>query len=80
MAFAILINVPSLGVKGDEHIKNEHAVVVRIVESENSMTANFSRIAMPYLPEISKRMNDELNVGRVVYDITDKPPATIEWQ
>ena len=80
MAFAILINVASLGVKGDEHIKNEHAVVVRIVESENSMTANFSRIAMPYLPEISKRMNDELNVGRVVYDITDKPPATIEWQ
>lgn len=80
MAFAILIDVPSLGVKGDEHIKNEHAVVVRIVESENSMTASFSKIAMPYLSEISRRMNDELNVGRVVYDITDKPPATIEWQ
>ena len=80
MAFAILIDVPSLGVKGDEHIKNEHAVVVRIVESVNSMTASFSKIAMPYLSEISRRMNDELNVGRVVYDITDKPPATIEWQ
>jgi GMP synthase (glutamine-hydrolysing) len=80
MAFAILINVPSLGVKGDDHVKNEQAVVVRIVESDNSMTANFSRIAMPYLPEISKRIVDELNIGRVVYDITDKPPATIEWQ
>lgn len=80
MAFAILINVPSLGVKGDERVENKHALVVRIVESENSMTANFSRIAMPYLPEISRRMNNELDVGRVVYDITDKPPATIEWQ
>lgn len=80
MAFAILINVPSLGVKGDEHVNNDHAIVVRIVESKNSMTANFSRIAMPYLSEISRRITDELEIGRVVYDITDKPPATIEWQ
>lgn len=80
MAFAILIDVPSLGVKGDEHVENRHAIVVRVVESENSMTANFSRIVMPFLPEISKRITDELDIGRVVYDITDKPPATIEWQ
>lgn len=80
MAFAILIDVPSLGVKGDEHVENKHAIVVRVVESENSMTANFSRVVMPYLPEISKRITDELDMGRVVYDITDKPPATIEWQ
>ncbi len=80
MAFAILIDVPSLGVKGDEHVENEHAIVVRVVESKNSMTANFSRIVMPYLPEISKRITDELDIGRLVYDITDKPPATIEWQ
>ena len=80
MAFAILIDVPSLGVKGDEHVENKHAIVIRVVESENSMTANFSRVVMPYLPEISKRITDELDMGRIVYDITDKPPATIEWQ
>ncbi len=80
MAFAILIDVPSLGVKGDKRIENKHAIVVRIVESKNSMTAEFSRKVFPYLSEISKKITDELDIGRVVYDITDKPPATIEWQ
>lgn len=80
MAFAILVDVPSLGVRGDERVENEHAMVIRIVESQNSMTAQFSRKALPYLEKISKRITDELEVGRVVYDITDKPPATIEWQ
>ncbi len=80
MAFAILINVPSLGVKGDGRIENKHAMVVRIVESKNSMTANFSRRALPYLEAISDRIIKETPIGRVVYDITNKPPATIEWQ
>ena len=80
MAFAILINVPSLGVKGDHRYENKHALVVRVVESKNSMTAEFSKKVFPYLAEISKKITDELEVGRVVYDITDKPPATIEWQ
>ncbi len=80
MSFAILINVPSLGIKGDEHQKYNKAIVVRVVESINSMTANFSLKALPYLKTISKRIVDEVGVGRVVYDITDKPPATIEWQ
>lgn len=80
MAFAILIDVPSLGVRGDERTENEHAMVIRIVESKNSMTAQFSRKALPYLEEMSRRITNELEIGRVVYDITDKPPATIEWQ
>lgn len=80
MAFAILANARSLGVKGDNRVWNEFCVVVRIIESKNSMTANFSRLAMSLLPEISKRIISETTVGRVVYDITDKPPATIEWQ
>lgn len=80
MGFSILIDVPSLGVKGDSKVINKHAIVVRIVESENSMTAIFSRRVMDILPEISTRILDETTVGRVVYDITDKPPGTIEWQ
>lgn len=80
MAFSILIDVPSLGVKGDKHVKNEQALVIRAVESTNSMTANFSTKVFPYLSEISNRITDEMSVGRVVYDITNKPPGTIEWQ
>lgn len=80
MAFAILIEVPSLGVKGDQRVENQHAIVVRIVESQNSMTVNFSQKAFPYLETISTRIVNETPIGRVVYDITNKPPATIEWQ
>lgn len=80
MAFAILIYVPSLGIKGDKRQEYQQAIVVRIVESKNSMTANFSRKVFPCLEKISRRITNETNIGRVVYDITDKPPATIEWQ
>lgn len=80
MAFAILINVNSLGVKGDQRIENKYAIVVRVVESKNSMTVNFSQNVYPYLEEISSRIVKETEIGRVVYDITNKSPATIEWQ
>ena len=80
MAFAILINVSSLGVKGDKKVKNKYAIVVRVVESKNSLTANFSEAVYPFLSEISSRIVKETDVGRIVYDITNKPPATIEWQ
>lgn len=80
MAFAILINVSSLGVKGDKKIKNKYAIVVRVVESKNSLTANFSESVYSFLNDISSRIVKETDVGRVVYDITNKPPATIEWQ
>lgn len=80
MAFGILINVHSLGVQGDKKVKNKYAIVVRVVESNNSLTANFSQNVYPFLEEISSRIIKETNIGRVVYDITNKPPATIEWQ
>jgi GMP synthase (glutamine-hydrolysing) len=80
MAFSILANARSLGVKGDKRVWNDYCIVVRIIESKNSMTANFSRLAMPLLPEISNKIISETDAGRVVYDITDKPPGTIEWQ
>ncbi len=80
MAFAILIEAPSLGIKGDQRVENKYAIVVRAVESKNSMTANFSESMLPLLGIISNRIVDETPIGRVVYDITNKPPATIEWQ
>ncbi len=80
MAFAILINVNNLGVKGDARVNNKYAIVLRVVESVNSMTVNFSRNIYPLLAEISHKLIHECEIGRVVYDITDKPPATIEWQ
>jgi GMP synthase (glutamine-hydrolysing) len=80
MAFAILICVPSLGVKGDQKIHNTYAIVLRVVESKNSLTANFSHIPYTLIDKISSRITNETEIGRVVYDITNKPPATIEWQ
>ncbi len=80
MAFGILIKVFNLGVKGDERIENDNAIVVRIIESKNSMTAEFSQRAFSLLPDISQKLVNELGIGRVVYDVTNKPPATIEWE
>ncbi len=80
MAFAILANVSSLGIKDGERVENDQAIVIRIVESDDSMTVKFSRKAYPCLEEISQRIVNETSIKRVVYDITDKPPATIEWQ
>jgi len=80
MAFAILINVDSSSIKGDEQVKNKNAIVVRIVETKNLMTANFSQKVYPYLEEISNRIIKETNTGKVLYDITNKPPSTIDWQ
>jgi len=80
MAFAILVNVPSLGIKGDQRQEYQQAIVVRVIESKNSMTVNFSQQVFPYLEQISSRITNETEIGRVVYDITNKPPGTIEWQ
>jgi GMP synthase (glutamine-hydrolysing) len=81
MAFPILVNAVSLGVRGDKRYWNKHIIVIRAVESKNSMTINASEEIYPYLKQISKELVNKVpGVGRVVYDITDKPPATIEWQ
>ena len=79
-AFAVLLSVKTVGVMGD---KRTYAwpIVLRCVSSEDGMTADWSKIPFEVLEKISDRIVNEVNlVNRVVFDITSKPPGTIEWE
>ena len=79
-SFAVLLPVRTVGVMGDERTY-ENVIAVRVVDSLDAMTADWSKLPYEVLGRISNRIiNNVKGVNRVVYDISSKPPSTIEWE
>ena len=79
-ALTVLLPVKTVGVKGDERAYEE-VICLRMVNSSDGMTATYSPLPFEFLSTVSRRITNEVSgITRVVYDITDKPPGTIEWE
>ena len=78
--FAVLTNMRSVGVMGDERTY-DYTLALRAVQSQDFMTAQWSRLPYDLLEKVSGRIVNEVpHINRVCYDITSKPPATVEWE
>jgi GMP synthase (glutamine-hydrolysing) len=79
-SFCVFLPVRTVGVMGDERTY-ENVIAVRVVESKDAMTADWVRVPYEVLQRVSNRIINEVSgVNRVVYDISSKPPGTIEWE
>jgi GMP synthase (glutamine-hydrolysing) len=79
-SFAVLPDIRSVGVMGDERTY-AHPVIIRAVTSEDAMTADWARLPYDVMETMSSRIiNEVAGINRVAYDITSKPPGTIEWE
>jgi GMP synthase (glutamine-hydrolysing) len=79
-SFAVLLPIRTVGVMGDDRTY-ENVIALRVVTSQDGMTADWAKLPFPVLERISNRIVNEVRgINRVVYDITSKPPGTIEWE